>query len=91
VAPYYFIITDIEGKQFTISAEDGSIKTVTRSQIIPVKDTKLNIKQDKTIGNGARGTVSEILKYYPNKDSYKVNSTCQIMKSLILMLLKQKN
>jgi hypothetical protein len=44
VTPYYFIITDIEGKQFTISAEDGSFKTVTRSQIIPVKDNELNIK-----------------------------------------------
>jgi hypothetical protein len=44
VTPYYFRITDIEGKQFTISAEDGSVKTVTRSQIIPVKNTELNIK-----------------------------------------------
>jgi hypothetical protein len=47
VIPYYFIIMSIEGKQFTISAEDGSIKTVTRSQIIPVKDNELNIKQLK--------------------------------------------
>jgi hypothetical protein len=65
-------ITDIEDKQFTISAEDGSVKNVTRSQIIPVKNNELNIKQAKTISNGARGTVSEILKYYPHKDSYKV-------------------
>jgi hypothetical protein len=72
VTPYYFIITDIEGKQFTISAEDGSIKTVTSSQIIPVKNNELNIKQAKTIDGGIRGSVSEILKYYPNKDSYQV-------------------
>jgi hypothetical protein len=49
-----------------------SIKTVIRSQIIPVKDNELNIKQAKTIGNGNLSTISEILKYYPNKDSYKV-------------------
>jgi hypothetical protein len=72
VTPYYFIILDIEGKQFTISASDGSIKTLTRSQIIPMKNNELNIKQAKTIDNGARGTESEILKYYPNKDSYKI-------------------
>jgi hypothetical protein len=35
VTPFYFIISDIQGKSITISAAEGSVKTVTRSRIIP--------------------------------------------------------
>jgi hypothetical protein len=93
VTPYYFIILNIEGKQFTICAEDGSIKTITRLQIIPMKDTELNIKQAKTIGNdngATRGTVSEILKYFPNKDSYKVKFDMLKNEELYIDVIKTK-
>jgi hypothetical protein len=50
VTPFYIIISDINGKSITISATDGSVKTVTRSRIIPLKSNKINsLKQAKTI------------------------------------------
>jgi penicillin V acylase-like amidase (Ntn superfamily) len=33
VIPFYFIISDIQGKSITISSADGSVKTVTRSEL----------------------------------------------------------
>jgi hypothetical protein len=38
VSPCYYMITDISHKSITISAADGSVKTVTRSQLIPVQN-----------------------------------------------------
>jgi hypothetical protein len=46
----------------TISAADGSVKTVTRSQIKPI-DTTTKIKEAKSIGdNVSPESVREILK-----------------------------
>jgi hypothetical protein len=73
VTPYYFIISDIQGKSITISATDGSVKTVTRSRIIPVKSNEITtIKQAKTITDTSRGSIVEIISYNANKDTYKV-------------------
>jgi hypothetical protein len=74
VTPFYFNITDINGKQITISAADGSVKNVTRSRIIPVDLNNNVIKQSKTItsGNVSRGIISEILNYNPKNDTYNV-------------------
>jgi hypothetical protein len=76
VTPFYFTISDITGKEITISAADGSVKTVTRSRIIPLSSQESLIKEDKKIGtssnNVVRGTISEILKYNPKNDTYKV-------------------
>jgi penicillin V acylase-like amidase (Ntn superfamily) len=50
VTPYYLIISDIQGKSITISAIDGSVKTVTRSRVISVKVNEINrLKLAKTI------------------------------------------
>jgi hypothetical protein len=76
VTPFYFTIVAITGKQITISAADGSVKTVTRSRIIPIRFQESTMKEAKTIGSGnnnvVRGTISEILKYNPKNDTYKV-------------------
>jgi glycerate-2-kinase len=39
---FYFIISDINGKSITIAASDGSVKTATRSRIIPLKSNEIN-------------------------------------------------
>jgi hypothetical protein len=73
VTPFYFIISDINDKSITISATDGSVKTVTRSRIIPVKSNEINtIKQAKTISGTSRGSIVEIISYNPKKNTYKV-------------------
>jgi hypothetical protein len=73
VTPFYFIISDINGKSITISAADGSIKTVTRSRIIPLKSKEINtLKQVKTITGTSRGSIVEIINYNAKKDTYKV-------------------
>jgi hypothetical protein len=70
VSSCYYTIIDISGKSISISAGDGSIKTVTISQIIPI-DMSIKIKEAKSIG-GNCSSVTEILKYYPKTDSYQV-------------------
>jgi hypothetical protein len=47
------------------------LKTVTRSQVIPAEIT-IKIKEIKTIGGNIHVSVTELLKYSPKKDSYKV-------------------
>jgi hypothetical protein len=77
VTPYYFIISDIQGKSITISAADESVKTVTRSRIIRLKSNEINtLKQAKTIPGTSLGSVVEILSYNAKKDTYKVK--CEI-------------
>jgi hypothetical protein len=72
VTPFYYVITDIEGSKYTLEAQDGSVRTATRFQLIPVKADELNIKQAKTIGGTSRGSVVEIIKFYPKQERYKV-------------------
>jgi hypothetical protein len=75
VTPYYFSISDIQGKSTTISAIDGSVKTVTRSRIIPLKSIEVNtFKQAKIISEtgASRGSIVEIISYNSKKDTYKV-------------------
>jgi hypothetical protein len=73
VTPFYFIISDISGKSITIAATDGSVKTVTRSRIIPLKSNEINsLKQATTISGTSDGSVVEILSDNPKKDTYKV-------------------
>jgi penicillin V acylase-like amidase (Ntn superfamily) len=43
VTPFYFVISDISGKSITIAAADGSVKTVTRSRIIPIKSNEMSL------------------------------------------------
>jgi hypothetical protein len=71
--PFYFFISDINGKSITISAADGSVKTVTRSRIIPLRSSVINsLKQAKTIPGTSRGSIVEILSYNLKKYTYKV-------------------
>jgi hypothetical protein len=57
----------------TISAANGSVKTVRRSRIILVKSNEINsLTQVKTIPGTSRGSIVEILSYNSKKDSYKV-------------------
>jgi hypothetical protein len=72
VTPFYFIISDINGISITISATDGSVKTVTRSRMIPIKSNEMSLKQAKTIPGTSRGSIVEILNYIPKKDIDKV-------------------
>jgi hypothetical protein len=77
ITPFYFIIWDIQGKSITISATDGSVKTVTRSRIVPLKSNKItSIKQAKTIPGTSRGSIVEIISYNTKKDTYKVR--CEV-------------
>jgi hypothetical protein len=57
-----------------MSAADGSVKTVTRSRIILIRSHESTMKEAKTIAhnNVVRGIISEILKYNPKNDTYKV-------------------
>jgi hypothetical protein len=72
VTPIYFIISDINGKYITLSGSNGSVKTVTRSRIIPLKSNEINsLKQAKTITGTSRGSIVEILSYNSKKDIYK--------------------
>jgi hypothetical protein len=73
VTSFFFIISGINSKSITISATDESLKTVTRSRVIPVKSNEINIlKQAKTISGTSRGSIVEILNYNPKKNTYKV-------------------
>jgi hypothetical protein len=56
ITPFYFVISDINGKSITLSAADGSVKTVRRSRIIPLKTNQINLlKQHKTISGTSLG------------------------------------
>jgi hypothetical protein len=72
VTPFYFIISDINGKSITISAVDRSVKTVTRSRFIPLKSNEISLKQAKTKPGTSRGSIVEILSYNANNNTYKV-------------------
>jgi hypothetical protein len=55
VTPFYFNISDITGKSITISVTDGSIKTVTRSRVIPLRSNEMNsLKQANIIPGTSR-------------------------------------
>jgi hypothetical protein len=57
----------------TISAADGSVKTVTRSRVISLKSNEVNTtKQAKTISGTSPGSIVEIISYNAKKDTYKV-------------------
>jgi hypothetical protein len=73
VSPFYFIIFEINGKSFTISATNESVNTETRSRIIPLKSNENNsLKQAKTIPGTSGGSIVEILSYNSKKNTYKV-------------------
>jgi hypothetical protein len=56
-----------------ISAADGSVKSVTRSRIIPLKSHEMKVfKQAKTIPGTSCGSIIEIISYNPKKDTYQV-------------------
>jgi hypothetical protein len=42
VTPFYFIISDITGKSITTAATDGSVKTIKKLRVIPMKSNELN-------------------------------------------------
>jgi hypothetical protein len=72
VIPFYYIIWDISGKSITISVADGSVKTVTKSLILPLRSNEMSLKQAKTIPGTSGGSVTEILCYNSKKNTYKV-------------------
>jgi hypothetical protein len=58
VTHFDVVIYDIAGKSITIAATEGSVKTVTRSRIIPLRSNVINsLKQVKTIPGTSRGSV----------------------------------
>jgi hypothetical protein len=64
-APNYYIIKDISSKSIIINAADGSVKTVTRSQVIPI-DASTKIKEAKSAGgNVSPRSWSIILRMTP--------------------------
>jgi hypothetical protein len=69
---FYFVITDINGKFITISAADGTIKTIISTRIIPLKSNEISVKQAKTIPGISRGSIVEIISYNAKKDTNKV-------------------
>jgi hypothetical protein len=69
---FYFVISYIKGKSITISAADGSVKTVTRSRIIPKRSNEISLKQAKTIPGTSPGSIVEIISYNAKKYTYKV-------------------
>jgi hypothetical protein len=42
VTPFYFVISGINEKSITIDAADESVKTITRSRIIPLRSNEIN-------------------------------------------------
>jgi hypothetical protein len=68
VIPFYCIISDITWKSITISVIERSVKTVTRSRVIPLRSNEMNsCKQAKTMPGQSRGSIVEILSYNPKK------------------------
>jgi hypothetical protein len=65
-----------------ISAVEGSMKNLMRSQVILLRDTK--IKEANPMGGSNRESVIEPLKYYAKKDSHKVKFIFQIKMISIL-------
>jgi hypothetical protein len=74
VSPTYYTVSDKEGISYIVMAKDGSTKTVSRFQMFPLgKNTSL--EHTPTTGETSRGEVTEIIKYYPKTDKYKVRFT----------------
>jgi hypothetical protein len=69
--PSYYTIIEIDGTKITIQAADGTTKTVTRFQIIPIRNNN-QYKYAKTVEGSNRGTISKIIRYYPKSKKYKV-------------------
>jgi hypothetical protein len=89
VTPYYDTIVDISDKSITITDIDGSVKTVAIPQIIPInRSTK--IKEAKSIRGISCGSVTEILRYYPKKDFYKVKLDVQDENNSYIDAIKAK-
>jgi hypothetical protein len=42
VTPFYFVISNINDKNITISAADVSAKTITRSRVLQLKSSEMN-------------------------------------------------
>lgn len=72
VSPGYYVISDINGVNYTVSANDGTVKTVSRFMMFPLKSTDKSITYAHTIPGTSRGSVTEILKYDAKKDKYRV-------------------
>jgi hypothetical protein len=90
VKTYYDTITDISGKSITIFAADDSVKTFYRFRFIPV-DTTTKIKEIKSIEcNVPRGSYREILKYYFQRNSYKVKFDIQDENNSYIETIKKK-
>ena len=71
VSPDYYTISGKDGMSYIVSAADGSTKTVSRFEIVPVGSGH-KFKYAKTFDETSRGTVAEIIKYYPKTKKYKV-------------------
>jgi hypothetical protein len=61
---------------------DASVKTLTRSQVIPI-DASTKIKEAKIIAGESICSVIEILKYSPKKDSFQVKFDFQMTRTSI--------
>ena len=72
VSPEAYKISHRDGNAYVLIARDGTVKTVSRWQIVPIGDTlPSTLKFANTFGNN-NGTVQEILDYYPQSRRYKV-------------------
>jgi hypothetical protein len=70
VTQFSYPILNISEKLIPISAADKSVKTVTRSQFIPI-DVPTKIKETKLIAEASRRLIIETLKNYSKMDFYK--------------------
>lgn len=71
ITKHYYTVDSINKNRIVIMARDGSTQTVSRSDCILIKKNT-SLSQAASIRNGVRGTVDEIVKYYPHSNKYKV-------------------
>jgi hypothetical protein len=84
------MIKDISSKSIIISTVDGSFKTIIWSQIILI-DHRIIIKEAKWIaGNVSPGSLVDIIKYNPKKDSCKIKFYLQNEHDSFIDIIKAK-
>lgn len=71
ITKHYYIVDSIDRNRIVIMAQDGSTRTVSRSDCVKIsKDTKLSIA--KSLNNDSHGEVVGIVDYNPRTRKYRV-------------------
>ena len=71
ITKHYYIVGSVDKNRIIVLARDGSSRTVSRSDCVLIsKNTRLT--QAKTIGDGMRGIIKQIVDYDPKRKRYKV-------------------